>query len=180
MDPNVSVSFFDKILQNPQNWISFLTLIFTIIVGLSALLSVLVGFFTIKKFWELREQHLNITQKIKEEDTILQKTREEYALLKDMLLQVAFEPDLSRNRELLDACIHSLESKGMLVEGTLEAITPAIYFVSERGAIQDAQRIVKIFRLASNSGIEELVSNCSKAFNRMKLDISKSMKDSAG
>ena len=179
MDPNVSVSILDKILQNPQNWISFLTLIFTIIIGLSALLSALVGIFTIKKFWELRELYLNITQKIKEEDIRLQETRTEYTLLKDMLLQVAFEPELSRNRELLDACIQSLESKGMLVEGTFESITSAIYFVSERGAIQDAQRIIDIFRLATNMGKKDLASVCSKAFNRMKLDISKSLKESS-
>jgi len=177
MDPNASTTIIDKILQNPQNWISFLTLTFTIVIGLSGALSVIIGLFTAKRFWELRQQHFDITKEIQTEKSRLQKICEEYNFLKDMLLQVAFEPDLCKNQELLDACIQSLEKNKMLQEGSLDVIVSAMYYVSERGTIKDAMRLIKIFKLATKLGIKELSSSASTAFNRMKLDISKNIRE---
>ena len=174
MDPNAATSVVDKILQNPQNWISFLTLIFTIIIGSVTILSVILGFFTAKRHLELREEHLSVREQIQEENLKLRKTREEYdSLAREMRvkLNIAISgPDIEKNRELLDACVVNLREDAQLAKSYTDTIVPALYCVSETGTIEDVKRLLRIMKLAQKRGNTKLVAAAADALKRLGLD----------
>lgn len=174
MDPNATTSIVDKILENPQNWILFLTLIFTIIIGSVSLLSVILGFFTSKKYLDLRQEHLNIREQIQEDRKKLIQTRKEYDSiakeLRQKLHMAISGPELEKNRELLDACIDNLKKDAQLAKKHIETIIPALYDISESEQIEDIKRLLTILKLARKHTIPKLNAAVADALKRMGLD----------
>ncbi len=174
MDPNSTASVIDKILQNPQNWISFLILTFTIIIGFVSLLSVILGFFTSKKYLDLRQEHLNIREQIREDRKKLKQTRKEYDSiakeLRQKLHMAISEPELEKNRELLDACIDNLKKDAQLARKHIETIIPALYNISASEQIEDIKRLLTILKLARKQTFPKLNAAAADALKRMGLD----------
>lgn len=168
MDPNTTSSVIDKILQNPQNWISFLTLTFTIIIGLTGLTSVIVGLYTGKKLWDLREEHLKISVKIKNAIDDLTQKQKEYDSLRQLILQAICQPETEKSREVVDAAIESLKEKRIPDQQQNDTIISAMFRISESGDFPDLTRLLKILNLASSEKCTELQSNATKAINRFK------------
>lgn len=162
----------DKILENPQNWVSFLTLSFTIIIGLTVLLSAILGFFTTKRFWELRDEHAKVKASIKAENIKLQQKEAQYdSLIKKtecMLDRLATEPELSQHRELLDVCISRLKNNETVDSRYISTISPAMLYVSEKGDVRDAIRLVTIFKLSTDLSQNELAIASYQALNRIE------------
>ena len=170
MDPNCP-SFIDKIVQNPQNWISFMGLAYTILIVPITIIAAWWGISTSKKFSDMQKDYSNVKEKTLKEVTKLEGVKNECDRMIErankLIDQMNVDPDLNKRRELLDSCLSRLKSQKIIPTSVFSSLSIAMLFTSEKGNAADLTKIINIFTIATDSKQTDLAAIAYQALKRL-------------
>ena len=148
MSPNIKL-----ILDNPQNWIALLTCAFTVIVGSFTVSSLIIGFLTSRKYFELKEAVYKVKAGLEKDKEQVKSLREENKKHVANLFSLLKDSSLEGDRENVSACIQLLQEnrESELNDTLIEHTSSAIFNLSESNAPKDKERLVKIATLSEPS-----------------------------
>ncbi len=162
----------DKIIENPQVWVSFLGLAYTIIIVPISIIAALYGVATSKKFNEMRKDYNNLRERSLKEMGRLNEVKaqctEMIGKAKKVIQELESDAGLSKRRELVDGCLSCLKEKRPVRGDALGTIETAMLFLSEKGTGADLAKIIAIYTYALDSNQVELAKISYAVLKRMQ------------